>query len=172
LVTAAGVAATALPSDSQTPDKKEDKKNKDCGDKPLFWDPVVSTSSSQPGLLDACFLVGDYSMHGHHTWPEYAGGLSAQPLMGVRGSVHISILQPQLDAFLIAGFAKDGLTRSLAQNGPFIARLRTDRALRRQMVAAMNSFYAGFNAAYCNPQIPLVIYQSGIGATLMDLGGP
>jgi hypothetical protein len=111
-------------------------------------------------------------MHGHHTWPEYAGGLSTQPLMGVRGSVHISMLQPQLDAFLIAGFAKDGFTRSLSQNGPFIAHLRTDRALRRQMVAAMNSFYAGFNAAYCNPQIPPVIYQSGIGATLMDLGGP
>jgi hypothetical protein len=172
IITAAGVSAAALPSDSQTPEKKDDKKKKDCGDKPLFWDPVVSTSSSQPGLLDACFLVGDYSMHGHHTWPEYAGGLSTQPLMGVRGSVHISMLQPQLDAFLIAGFAKDGFTRSLSQNGPFIAHLRTDRALRRQMVAAMNSFYAGFNAAYCNPQIPPVIYQSGIGATLMDLGGP
>ena len=171
-ITAVGVSATTLQGDGQPSDKKDDKKNKDCGDKPLFWDPVVSTSSSQPGLLDACFLVGDYSMHGHHSWPEYAGGLETQPLMGVRGSVHISILQPQLDAFLLAGFAKDGLTRSTGQNGPFIARLRTDRALRRQVVAAINSFYAGFNAAYCNPPIPTVIYQSGIGATLTDLGGP
>ena len=171
-IIAAGVSATTLKGDSQTSDKKDDKKNKDCSDKPLFWDPVVSTSSSQPGLLDACFLLGDYSMHGHHTWPEYAGGLETQPLMGVRGSVHISILQPQLDAFLLAGFAKDGLTRSTSQNGLFIARLRTDRALRRQMVAAINSFYVSFNAAYCNPPIPTVIYQSGIGATLTDLGGP
>lgn len=165
---AEGVIVQTARRDKIDPDACKEEK---C-DKPLFWDPVKTTKGAQPGLLDACFFIEDFSHHGHHTWPEYAGGLSTQPLMAVRGSVHISVLQPELDAALIAGFGKDGLTRQTGLNGPFIARLRTDRGLRRQMAAALSFFYAGFSALHCSPGIPPPIYETGIGASLVDLGGP
>jgi hypothetical protein len=158
--------------------KKEEEKEKGkkkCT-KRFFWDPIFTAPApgSMPGILEPCFGLPNvgFVIIGHHSWPKYAGGLEAQPLLGMRASIHYDVIHPLLDVALLSAFGKDGLTRNTSLNGPFFARLRTDRGLRRQMTAALSLFYAGFSATQCDPGIPPMNYEAGIGATLLSLGGP
>src|SRR6185295_19400751 len=109
--------------------------------------------------------------HAHHSWPMFVGGLPAQPLMGIRGFVHLSVLHPLLNPVLTTTFR---VTTSTTKNAAFIARMATPagRADRNRMAAELTAFYAAFSAGSCSPGIPPAAYAAGIAAALVFLGGP
>jgi hypothetical protein len=138
--------------------------------KPFMWVAGITRRGALPGILDSCLPLPNYIVHGHHSWPMFAGGLAAQPLMGMRGVIHISILHPRLlNPFLTSRF---GITTSTVRNAAFIARLSADRPLRRRLSSELLAFYLSFSGTSCQPGIPSGIYGSGILASLMAHGGP
>lgn len=153
--------------------RRKPRRRRTCP-KPFLWNPGITRAGALPGILESCAPLPDYTVHGHHSWPMFAGGLPPQPLMGIRGVIHLSILHPGLlNPMLIATFSKDGLvSNKTTANVLFIAKLRTNRQLRNQVSAALIAFYAAFSAAECSPGIPAGVYGAGILASLLALGGP
>jgi hypothetical protein len=153
--------------------RRKARRKRSCP-KPFLWNPGINRAGALPGILESCAPLPNYIVHGHHSWPMFAGGLPPQPLMGIRGVVHISILHPRLlNPMLIATFGKDGLvSNKTTANALFIAKLRTNRPLRRQVGAALTAFYVAFSSAQCSPGIPAGVYGAGIIASLLALGGP
>ena len=142
--------------------------------KPLMWNPSIRVataigSGGVVGALDSCVpITGGFDWHGHHSWPKFAGGAVIQPLIGVRGAVHLGILHPALLAVLVA---THGITGNLTNpaNVRFIARLRTDLRFRARVTGEMTAFYLGFSATQCDPGIPAPTYELGILHTAATL---
>lgn len=141
--------------------------------RPLTWNAGITVKkAAHPGALDSCLYIPRlFPWHAHHTWPKFVGGCTVQPLMGVRGYVHLSILHPALYAKLKLDFPKYRITTSTIANTPFIWKLATDRALRNKMTFKLLEFY-GVSFLAASPPIPLFAYASGIFVARMGLGGP
>jgi hypothetical protein len=127
-------------------------------------------------LGDASFSLdagagGGMAWHGHHTWPKFVGGADAQPLMTVRGALHISILHPALLAFLKAAGHNITTAETSPANQVFITRLRTDAAFRQQVALELKLFYQLVNTQ-TDPQMPANAYEKGIDYSRRALGGP
>lgn len=138
---------------------------------PLRWNPslsysVVVGSGGLPGTLDTTGrLPAKAPLHGHHVWPKFVGGPAVQPLMSIRDSVHLGVVHPSLNSFLVLTARGLGHTISTHTTDPrniaFVAHLRRDLLDRSLYSAGMAGYYAGLNAI-TRPAIPAAAYLRGI----------
>ena len=135
---------------------------------PLKWNPAfnratVIASGGVPGILDTTAPLPRVApIHGHHVWPKYVGGPVAQPLMGIRDTVHLSFVHPTLHAPLAASAAAMGFTIVPSRtNLAFIQHLRGNPGDRTIFAGVLTGYYLGLNAI-TNPPIPAPAYVLGI----------
>jgi len=139
--------------------------------RPLRWNPslvygAVVASGGMPGTLDTTGrLPARAPLHGHHVWPQFVGGAPAQPLMSIRGTVHVSIVHPSLNGLLLLTARGMGHTISTHTTDPrniaFVAHLRRDIRRRGTYSGVMAGYYAGLNMV-THPSIPAAAYLRGI----------
>lgn len=139
---------------------------------PLRWNPsltygLVVASGGLPGTLDATGpLPASAPLHGHHTWPRFVGGPVVQPLMSIRGTVHISTVHPTLNSFLLLTARGLGHTISTRTTDPrniaFVVHLRRNIRDRSLYAVGMSGYYAALNR-FAHPPIPAAAYLRGIG---------
>jgi hypothetical protein len=137
----------------------------------LRWNPsmvygAVVASGGMPGTLDTTGpLPASAPLHGHHAWPRFVGGPTVQPLMSIRGTVHISIVHPSLNLLLQGTARAMGHTISTHTSDPrniaFVAHLRSNLRRRAVFSGAMTGYYTGLNAV-TRPAIPAAAYLRGI----------
>ncbi len=136
--------------------------------KPLFWNPsltygnVVATGGI-PGTLDTTAkLPSSAPLHGHHVWPKYVGGPSAQPLMSIRDRVHLGIVHPTIYPPIAATAATMGFTvLPNSTNHNLIAHLRSNIGDRTVFMTMLTGYYVGLNAI-THPTIPPPAYTTGL----------
>jgi hypothetical protein len=129
---------------------------------------AVVTSGGMPGILDTTGRLPTHApLHGHHVWPQFVGGPTVQPLMSIRGTVHISIVHPSLNRLLQGTARAMGHTISThthtrdPRNIAFVDHLRRDLRRRAIFSGAVTGYYTGLNAA-TRPAIPAAAYLRGI----------
>jgi hypothetical protein len=161
-------------------EEEEKKKKKDDDEKratPLSWNPAIAVAKvvGSGGIVGALVLgkgvptpPTGLQFDAHHVWPKFIGGPEKQPLMGIFSFIHLSIMHPlMLNPLLAATFGVTNRTTD-PKNIAFIARLRTDSALRLQVAAVLTGFYASLNSQ-TTPPIPAAAYAPGISSSLVDI---
>jgi hypothetical protein len=113
------------------------------------------------GTLDtSARIVGRAPLHGHHVWPKFVGGPEKQPLMSIRGFVHISTVHPILQATAAAmGYR---ITNQTRHNQAFIQHLHNNIADRRIFADVLTGFYGANLNAITHPRIPAPAYSRGV----------
>jgi hypothetical protein len=154
-------------------EKKKEKEDEPCP-KPLMWNPTttvqnVVNSGGIVGALEPCGIATPHSLFyvGHHVWPKFAGGPESQPLMGIFGFVHSSIVHPGVNTLLTTTFPITTHTTD-PKNITFIARLRKEPALRSQVALVLTGYYQFLNLQ-TEPPINPYAYVPGISSSLIYL---
>ncbi|WP_229070773.1 hypothetical protein [Actinoplanes sp. DH11] len=149
-------------------DKNKGKDNDQKRRKPWWWNisksrSTVIDSGGIPGTLDTRSPIGSKApLHGHHVWPEYAGGHSKQPLMSVRDTVHLGELHRMLDGFIKV--ASSGLGYPATRTGgnyEFIREMRRNPAKRAAFAGSLLGFYRALDLR-TDPPIPVAAYARGV----------
>lgn len=162
--------------DKEKEEDKEKEKEDEEDECPalLAWSPTTTVQKvvASGGIVGALELCKGKAPHGffyvgHHVWPKFVGGPEEQPLMGIFGFVHISIIHPLLNGLLTTTFNITNHTTD-PKNIAFIARLRTDPALRAQVAAVLTGFYVSLNVQTVPPIDPRA-YTPGIVTSLASL---
>jgi hypothetical protein len=159
---------------SKGKNKGKDKKQR----KPWWWNAamrysLVVKSGGIPGTLDTRSPLGSSApLHGHHVWPEYAGGHPDQPLMSVRDTVHLGDLHRMLDAFITV--SSTGLGHPATRRGnnyAFVREMRRNPTKRAAFAGSLLGFYRALNLR-TDPPIPVAAYAPGVTYAAIKLAGP
>ena len=161
---------------SKTRQRKKRRKSKKPRKKPYTWRATTSianvvNSGGIVGAFDYNYrITSGFVWHAHHSWPKFLGGMVNQPLMGIRESLHLSVMHPALLVYL------KGLGHNVLGNQPatdptnalFVSKLRTDMTFRSLVMAELIAFYKLFNVKSDVP-IPANAYMLGIQDTFARL---
>jgi hypothetical protein len=145
-------------------------KDKESGKrrKPWWWNASMTYSLAVktggiPGTLDTRSPLGAKApLHGHHVWPEYAGGHPDQPLMSVRDTVHLGDLHRMLDGFIAV--TSTALGHRATRNGDnyaFVREMRRSPTKRAAFAGSLLGFYRALNLR-TDPPIPAAAYAPGV----------